>query len=57
MWNLKCNIIPVIIGGTEIVTRGLRKNLEAWGSLSVQVPGRRGLWQEMTITTMTTTTT
>jgi len=26
MWNLKCNIIPVIIGGTGIVTRGLRKN-------------------------------
>jgi hypothetical protein len=29
MWNLKCTIIPVIIGATGIVTRTLRKNLEA----------------------------
>jgi len=30
MWNVKCTIIPVIItGATGIVTRGLRKNLEA----------------------------
>ena len=29
MWNLKCTITPVIIGATEIVTKGLRKNLEA----------------------------
>jgi len=29
MWNLKYMIIPVIIGATEIVTRSLRKNLEA----------------------------
>ena len=29
MWNLKCKIIPVIIGATGIVTKGLRKNLEA----------------------------
>jgi hypothetical protein len=28
MWNLKCTIIPVIIGATGIVTRNLRKNLE-----------------------------
>jgi hypothetical protein len=28
MWNLKCTIIPVIIGATEIVTGSLRKNLE-----------------------------
>ena len=28
MWNLKCAIIPVIIGATGIVTRSLRKNLE-----------------------------
>jgi len=25
MWNLKCTIIPVIIGDTGIVTRSLRK--------------------------------
>jgi hypothetical protein len=29
MWNLKCTIIPVIIGATGIVTRRLKKNLEA----------------------------
>jgi len=28
MWNLKCTIVPVIIGATGIVTRNLRKNLE-----------------------------
>ena len=33
MWNLKCTIVPVIIGASEIVTRSLRKNLKA-------VPGR-----------------
>ena len=29
MWNLKCTIIPVIIGAIAIITRSLRKNLEA----------------------------
>ena len=29
MWNLKCTIIPVIIETTGIVTRSLKKNLEA----------------------------
>jgi hypothetical protein len=29
MWNLKCTIIPVIIGATGIVRRSLRKRLEA----------------------------
>ena len=33
MWNLKCKIIPIIIGATGIVPRSLRKNLEA-------VPGK-----------------
>ena len=36
MWNLKCTIIPVIIGTTGIVTRILRKNLEA-------VPGKHSI--------------
>jgi len=36
MWNLKCTIVPVIIGATGIVTRGLRKNLEA-------VPGKHSI--------------
>ena len=29
MWNPKCTIIPVIIGASGIVTRSLKKNLEA----------------------------
>jgi hypothetical protein len=29
MWNLKCTIIPVIIGATGIVTKSFRKNLQA----------------------------
>ena len=29
MWNLKRKVIPVITGATGIVTRSLRKNLEA----------------------------
>ena len=33
MWNLKCTIVPVIIGATGIVMRSLRKNLET-------VPGK-----------------
>ena len=36
MWNLKCTIMPVIIGATGIVTRSLRKNLEA-------VPGKHSV--------------
>jgi len=36
MWNLKCTIVPVIIGATGIVTRSLKKNLEA-------VPGKRSI--------------
>ena len=33
MCNLKCTIVPVIIGATGIVTRSLKKNLET-------VPGK-----------------
>jgi len=36
MCNLKCTIIPVITGATGIVTRSLRKNLEA-------VPGKHSV--------------
>jgi hypothetical protein len=36
MWNLKCTIIPVIIGATGIVTRSLRKNLKV-------IPGKHCL--------------
>jgi hypothetical protein len=28
MWNMKCFFIPVIMGATGIVTRGLKKYLE-----------------------------
>ena len=37
MWNLKCTVIPIIIGATGIVTRSLRKNLEA-------VPGKHSIY-------------
>jgi hypothetical protein len=36
MWNLKCTIVPVIIGATGIVTRSLRENLET-------VPGKHSI--------------
>ena len=36
IWNLKCTIIPVIIGATGIVRRNLRKNLET-------VPGKHSI--------------
>jgi len=36
MWNLKCTIVPVIIGATGIVTRSLKKNLES-------VPGKHSI--------------
>jgi len=36
MWNLKCTIVPVIIGAAGIVTRSLRKNLET-------VPGKHSI--------------
>jgi hypothetical protein len=29
MWNTKCTIVPITTGTTGIVTRSLRKNLEA----------------------------
>jgi len=35
-WNLKCTIMPVIIGATAIVTRSLKKNLEV-------VPGKHSI--------------
>jgi hypothetical protein len=36
MWNLKCTIVPIVIGATGIVTRSLKKNLEA-------VPGKHSI--------------
>ena len=36
MWNLKCTVVPVIIGATGIVTRSLRKDMEA-------VPGKHSI--------------
>jgi hypothetical protein len=36
MWNLKCMIIPVIIGPTGIVTKNLRTNLET-------IPGKHSI--------------
>jgi hypothetical protein len=37
MWNMKCMIITVVIGATRIVTKGLKKNLEA-------IPGKRSIY-------------
>jgi hypothetical protein len=36
MWNLKCTIVPVIIGATGIVTRSLKKKLET-------IPGKHSI--------------
>jgi hypothetical protein len=36
MWNLKCTIIPVIIGANGVVTKSLRKNPEA-------IPGKHSI--------------
>jgi len=36
MWNLKCTIVPVIIGASGIVMRSVRKNLET-------VPGKHSI--------------
>ena len=36
MWNLKCKIIAVRIGATEMVTKGLKKNFEA-------IPGKHSV--------------
>jgi len=36
MWNMKCTIVPVIIGANGIVTRRLKKNLET-------VPGKHSI--------------
>jgi hypothetical protein len=29
MWNMKCMITPVIIGATQVATKGLKKTSEA----------------------------
>jgi hypothetical protein len=36
MWNLKCTIVPVIIGATGTVTKSLRESFEA-------VPGKHSI--------------
>jgi hypothetical protein len=36
MWNMKCFVIPVIIGATEIVTRELKK-------ISETIPGKHSI--------------
>jgi hypothetical protein len=36
IWNLKCTIIPTVIGATGIVTKNKKKNLEA-------VPGKHSI--------------
>ena len=46
MWNLKCTIVPVIIGANGIVTRSLRKILET-------VPGKHSIVSIQKIATYT----
>jgi hypothetical protein len=36
IWNMKCMIIPVVIGVTAVVIRGLRKNLDG-------IPGKHSI--------------
>jgi hypothetical protein len=36
MWNMKCFVIPVIIGATGIVTKGLKQYLET-------IPGKHSI--------------
>jgi hypothetical protein len=36
MWNVKCMIIPMVVGATRILKRSLRKNLEA-------IPGKHSI--------------
>jgi hypothetical protein len=36
MWNMKCSVIPVVIGATGTVTRHLRKYLE-------EIPGKHSI--------------
>jgi hypothetical protein len=36
MWNMKCSVMPVAIGATGTVTRGLRKYLE-------DIPGKHSI--------------
>jgi hypothetical protein len=36
MWNMECFVIPVIIGATGIVTRGLKEYLET-------IPGKHSI--------------
>jgi len=44
MCNLQCTIIPVIIGATGIVTRSLRKHLEAVpGKYSIDSPQKTAI--------------
>ena len=44
MWNLKCTIAPVIIGATGIVTRSLRKDLEAVPGKIIIIMPANGRW-------------
>jgi hypothetical protein len=44
LWNLKCKIVPVIIGATEIVTNGWMKSLVAIpGKHSIDSPKRAAI--------------
>jgi predicted homoserine dehydrogenase-like protein len=36
VWNLKCKVVPVIIGATGVAAKGLKTNLEA-------IPGKHSI--------------
>ena len=46
MWNLKCTIVPVIIGATGIVTRSLRKLWKLYQENIRQIHYKRQLYLE-----------
>jgi hypothetical protein len=46
MWNLKCKIIPVIIGAAGIVTKVLRKYLKPYQEIIQQIHYNRQLYLE-----------
>jgi hypothetical protein len=48
IWNMKCFVIPVIIGATGIVTKGLKKYLET-------IPGKHSIYSLQSAATLSYT--
>jgi hypothetical protein len=46
MWNMKCCVIPVIIGATGIVSKSLQKHLETIPAQhSIDSPQKQPYWE------------